>query len=52
MTDDLPKVDTVEFTSYSTANIGFIQVVLGVRNLMQRLLRSSAWIFRKYQEQI
>ena len=38
ITDDLPKFDTLEFTSYFTANIGLIQCVLGVRNLIQRLL--------------
>ena len=32
MTDNLPKFDTVEFTSYFTANISLIQGVLGVRN--------------------
>ena len=29
MTDNLPKFDTMEFTSYFTANIGLIQGVLG-----------------------
>ena len=29
MTDNLPKLDTTEFTSHFTANFGFIQAVFG-----------------------